>query len=158
MDGVRYCVLAALLISPPSFAARSVPIELIHIGTDAAGVALAAELRQAIRGFESARTAHTDDTEGREPYSLRLANAMSRPHIRLQLLTTSLSEPAPYTAASVNLTFDSAEMPLGGAFMGGMFETCNADEVAACARRIVVKVNTALSWLRDKWPELWATL
>jgi len=58
----------------------------------------------------------------------------------------------------VNVIYDSPDMPLGGAYIRGMVETCGRDDAAGCAERILLKANTTINWLRENWPSLWRTL
>ena len=157
MGVVRYCVLLlALLLSIPCFAQRKVALETILTGDDPAGMSLVAALREAVRLFESPPAQGGNNPEAREPYGMRLMSGVSRPRIRLQLQTAAL--PDHYTAVAVNITYDSSDTPLQGAFIRSMFETCSETEHAACAQRILLKATPALDWLRDNWPSLWRTL
>jgi hypothetical protein len=155
MRSAGYCVLVALLISAPCFAQRKVALEINHVGNDPAGQSLVADLRELIRGYVS--PAVPPGGHDVERYGMRLTSGLSRPRIRLQLLTSEM-QPGPYTAMVINVTYDSTEMPLGGAFIGGMFETCGQNEAAACAQRILLRISTAMDWLRESWPSLWKTL
>jgi hypothetical protein len=157
MHSVRYCVLAALLIPAYCFAQRQVALEINHTGTDPGGVALVAELREAIRVFERLPASQASGSQTVEPYGLRLTGGVTRPRIKLQLLTSEL-QPGPRTAAVISLTYNSDDMPLAGAFIRSTFEACGPDERAACAKRILLKAAAAVDWLRDNWPALWQTL
>jgi hypothetical protein len=157
MRCIRYCVLIAVLISSPCFAQRKVALEISHIGNDPGGVTLVAELREAIPLFESLPDAQANKVETVERYGIRLTSGVSSPRIKLQLLTSAIESGA-HTAVAINVTYDSFDMPLGGAFIRGMFETCGRDESAACAKRILLKTATAVDWFRDNWPSLWRTL
>jgi hypothetical protein len=156
MRSAGYCVLVALLMSAPCFAQRKVALEMNHVGNDPAGQSLVADLRELIRGYVSPAVP-SGDADAVERYGMRLTSGLSRPRIRLQLLTSEI-QPGPYTAIVINVTYDSADMPLGGAFMGGMLEMCAQNERSACAKRILLKISTAMDWLRESWPSLWKTL
>ena len=157
MTFLRCFCLIALLASAPSFAQRKVALEVTHVGNDVAGHLLAAELRDAVRKSEGPLVAPPANGAHIERYGMRLTSELARPRIRLQLLTTSI-EPGPYTAVAVNVVYDSPDMPLGGAFVRGMLETCKRDELGACASRILARARTTMDWLRDQWPSLWKTL
>jgi hypothetical protein len=156
MRSAGYCVLATLLMSAPCLAQRQVALEINHVGTDPAGQSLVADLRELIRGYVSPAIP-SGDGDAVERYGIRLTSGLSRPRIRLQLLTSEI-QAGPYTAIVINVTYDSTHMPLGGAFIGGMLETCGQNEGAACAKRILLKISTAMDWLRESWPSLWKTL
>ncbi|MGZ5259627.1 MAG: hypothetical protein ACXWC0_18580 [Burkholderiales bacterium] len=145
------------MISLPCFAQRKVALEISHVGNDPGGVTVVAELREALRLFESPPEAQANKVEAVERYGIRLTSGVSSPRIKLQLLTTAMESGA-QTAVAINVTYDSLEMPLGGAFIRGMFETCGRNETAACAKRILLKTATAVDWFRDNWPSLWRTL
>jgi hypothetical protein len=157
MRCIRYCVLIALLISPPCLAQRKVALEISHVGNDPGGGTVVAELREALRLFESPPEAQPNKVEAVERYGIRLTSGVSSPRIKLQLLTTAMESGA-QTAVAINVTYDSLEMPLAGAFIRGMFEMCGRDETSACAKRILLKTATAVDWFRDNWPSLWRTL
>jgi hypothetical protein len=156
MRSAGYCVLVALLMSAPCFAQHKVALEINHVGNDPAGQALVADLRELFRDYVSPAIPSRDGAAV-ERYGIRLTSGVSRPRIRLQVLTREV-KPGPYTAIVINVTYDSADMPLAGGLVGGMFETCARNEGAACAKRILLKTGTALDWLRESWPSLWKTL
>lgn len=157
MTFFRCCFLIALLASAPSFAQRKVALEVTHVGNDVAGHLLAAEVRDAVRKSDGPLVPPAANGAHIEHYGMRLTSELARPRIRLQLLTASI-ESAPYTAVSVNVVYDSPDMPLGGAFVRGMLETCKRDELTACAVRILARARTTMDWLREQWPSLWRTL
>ena len=158
MDSLRCLLLIGLLLSAPCFAQRKIALEVTHIGQDAGGQLLVAELRDAVRKSNGPIVPPSaSDAVNIERYGMRLTSELSRPRIRLQLLTTEV-EPGAYTAISINVVYDSPDMPLGGAFVRGMVDTCKRNEAAACATRILARATTTMDWLRDNWPSLWRTL
>ena len=157
MTSLRCFCLIALLASAPTFAQRKVALEVTHVGTDVAGHLLAAELRDAVRKSDGPLVAPAANGAHIEHYGMRLTSELARPRIRLQLLTAAI-ESGPYTAVAVNVVYHSPDMPLGGAFVRGMLDTCKRDELSACAMRILARTRATMDWLRDQWPSLWKTL
>ena len=155
MRSVRYWALIAVLVSTPCLAQRRIALEISHAGSDKNASALLAELREAVRSFESPESAEATATA--ERYAMRLTNNASRARIKLQLLTAEM-QPAGATAVAVTVIYDAPHMALGGAVIRGMLETCSPGETAACAKRILTKSSAAVDWLRDNWPALWNTL
>lgn len=157
MLSLRYWFVAGLVISAPAFGQRQIAIEITHRGNDPAGQLLVAEMRQTIRVSEGALVSPSRRSEGAEDYHVRLTSELSRPRIRLQLLTAA-AESTASSAVFVSVVYDSPDMALSGAFIRSMVETCAPDDTASCARRILEKASTSMDWLRDNWPSLWKTL
>lgn len=152
------CLLLLLLVLPSiGFAQKKIPLEVTHIGEDSAGRMLVTALREVIRTTAGQLVPPEGKQSTLESYGMRLTGELARPRIKLQLITTDV-EPGSRTAISVNVIYDSPDMPLGGAYIRGMVETCGRDEAAGCAKRIFLKTNTSIDWLRENWPSLWKTL
>lgn len=149
------CVLLALLVMPFAAVGQTrIPLEITHIGDDAAGRTVVQALREAIRTFDMLATPL--QLEARDAFGMRLTTQLARPRIKLQLVTSELD--ASRTAIAVSVIYDSPDMPLGGAFIRSAVETCKAEEGSACASRILARAHAAIGWLRENWPSLWKTL
>ncbi|MEN3355341.1 MAG: hypothetical protein V7640_3499, partial [Betaproteobacteria bacterium] len=92
------------------------------------------------------------------PDGLRLTTELARPRIRLQLVGPSTGTTGPQTPIAVNIVYDSADMPLGGAYIRSILELCGVGDAGLCATRILGATNRSIEWLRQNWPSLWKTL
>lgn len=157
MRTLDYCLLASVLTASPSFAQRTVPVEITHLQHDIAARSVAAQLREAIHGPRDAAPSSEGRIDEDKRYALRVTTEHSRPRMRLQLMTADIVASAS-TAVFVSLVYDSPHMPLAGAFVSSMVETCPRDDAAQCVRGILLRTVAATDWLRDSWPALWKTL
>jgi hypothetical protein len=83
---------------------------------------------------------------------------LGRPRIRLQLVGPTTAPPGSEAPIAVNIVYDSADVPLGGAYIRSVVEMCGLDNATSCAARILAATNRSLEWLRQNWPSLWKTL
>jgi hypothetical protein len=155
---MRYILLALILTSSASFAQKRIPVEVAQAGDDPVGNMVAEELRTAIRSASGA-LAMPDLLEAIEhSQGLRLTMELARPRIRLQLVSPRASATGSETPIAVNIVYDSADMPLGGAYIRSVIEMCGVDSARSCAARILGTTQRSLEWLRQNWPSLWKTL
>ena len=157
MRALEYCLLASVLTSAPSFAQRSVPVEITYAQHDIAARAVAAQLREAINRSRDVAPPAGGHVGGDRGYELRVTMEPSRPHIRLQLMTAEI-EAIASTAVFASLVYDSPHMPLRGAFVSSMVETGPRIDATQCVPSILQRTVAATDWLRDRWPGLWQTL
>src|SRR6185503_17942938 len=147
MRALRWLLILFFVLPAVCSAQKKIPLEVTHIGEDPAGQALVSALRDAVRTSGGALVPPEGKQLTLESYGMRLTGELARPRIKLQLITAEI-ETAGRTAVSVNVIYDSPDMPLGGAFIRGMVETCGRDDGANCARRILVKATSTMEWLR----------
>jgi hypothetical protein len=159
MNTLRCLLLVTLSIPVMCCAQKKIPVEVTHTGDDRMGQLVLNELREAIRTFNGPiglpeAGGHTVDA-----YGMRVTTELSRPRIKLQLASPDGETSANgSTPVFVTVLYDSASMPLGGAFIKGILVSCGRDQAAGCARQILAKANTSIEWLREHWPSLWKTL
>jgi hypothetical protein len=158
MNASRYVVLALLLVHGTCIAQKKIPVEVAHIGEDAVGYLVAQELRAAIRGAQGTLVVPQSLEASEHPDGLRLTMELARPRIRLQLLGPSTGQAGPETPIAVNIVYDSADMPLGGAYIRSVIEMCGVADARVCAARILAAANRSIEWLRQNWPSVWKTL
>ena len=157
MTCLRYVFLSLLLLHGACFAQKKIPVEVAHTGDDPVGLTVAQELRAAIRTAQSA-LASPEALEAAEHDGLRLTVELARPRIRLQLVGASGNVERAQSPVAVNIVYDSADMPLGGAYIRTLVEMCGIDDAQSCAARILSATRRSLDWLRQNWPSLWKTL
>ena len=158
MNALRYVMLFLLLVSGTCIAQKKIPVEVAHVGEDAVGHLVAQELRAAIRGAQGALVIPQSLEASEHPDGLRLTMELARPRIRLQLVGPSSGTTGPETPIAVNIVYDSADMPLGGAYIRSLLEVCGVADARVCATRILAATNRSMDWLRQNWPSLWKTL
>jgi len=154
----RYVLLALLIAHGVCFAQKRIPVEVAQAGDDPVGYLVAQELRATIRSSVGALVAPQSLEASAHPDGLRLTMELARPRIRLQLVGAHADPASIATPIAVNIVYDSADMPLGGAFIRSMVEICAPDTAQSCAARILAATNRSLEWLRQNWPSLWKTL
>jgi hypothetical protein len=158
MRALRYLVLYVLLLQGGiCFAQKKIPIEVAHVGNDSVGYTVAEELRAAIRAAQGVLVMPQSLEASDYPAGLRLTMELGRPRIRLQLLGPNTAPPGSETPIAVNIVYDSADIPLGGAYIRSIVEMCGMDNASSCAARILAATNRSLDWLRQNWPSLWKT-
>jgi len=156
MQALRIALVVALLVPALSFAQKKVPVEVSLSGEGSVASSVARDLREAIRAFGGPMALPEGSGGSSEAYGMRVTTELAKPRIRLQL--TSMDGAAAGDAAiAVTVLYDSAMMPLGGAYIRSILVTCGAD-TAACAKQILVKANGSIEWLREHWPSIWNTL
>jgi hypothetical protein len=158
MSTLRYLLMCLLLAHGTCFAQKRIPVEVAQAGDDPVGHLVAQELRTAIRAAHSALAMPDLLEASAHPDGLRLTMELGRPRIRLQLVSAQTGSSGADTAIAVNIMYDSADMPLGGAFIRSMIEVCGIENARACAVRILGTTNRSIEWLRQNWPSLWKTL
>src|SRR4051794_3985342 len=98
---IRHLIVLSVLFFPAvSFAQTRVPIEITHAGDDAGGHALVQAVREAIQGFQ-ATLKSPDKLDVSDAYGMRLTTQLSRPRIKLQLVTGN-ADSAGRTAVAVS--------------------------------------------------------
>lgn len=154
------CLFLITLLAPAICCAQKrIPVEVTHVGEDRMGELVMSELRDAIRASMGVLAFPESPAPTMDAYGMRITNELSRPRIKLQLTTGADAGSASGDAAiAVHVIYDSASMPLGGAFIKGMLVTCRRDNAAACAKQILGRANGSIEWLRERWPSLWKTL
>jgi len=157
MHASRYVLLALLLVNGTCIAQKKIAVEVAHIGEDAVGRLVAQELRAAIRA-QGALVVPQSLESSEHPDGLRLTMELARPRIRLQLIGPSTGQAGPETPIAVNIVYDSADMPLGGAYIRSVLEICGVADARVCATRILAAANRSIEWLRQNWPSVWKTL
>lgn len=159
MHTLRCLLLVTLLAPAICCAQKKIPVEVTHIGDDRMGELVMSELRDAIRAYRGVLAFPDSHAPTLDAYGMRITSELSRPRIKLQLTTGGDAGNASGDAAiAVAVLYDSASMPLGGAFIKGMLVTCGRDNAAACAKQILGRANVSMEWLREHWPSLWKTL
>ncbi|MGZ5092482.1 MAG: hypothetical protein ACXWCY_00735 [Burkholderiales bacterium] len=159
MSALRYLVLYLLFLQGGiCFAQKRIPVEVAHVGNDSVGYTVAEELRVAIRAAQGALVMPQSLEASDYPAGLRLTMELGRPRIRLQLVGPSTAPPGSEAPIAVNIVYDSADIPLGGAYIRSVVEMCGLDNAGSCAARILAATNRSLEWLRQNWPSLWKTL
>lgn len=159
MYTLRWLLLITLLVPAICCAQKKIPVEVTHIGEDRMGELVMSELRDAIRATRGVLAFPDSHAPTLDAYGMRITSELSRPRIKLQLTTGGDAGNASGDAAiAVAVLYDSASMPLGGAFIKGMLVTCGRDNAAACAKQILGRANGSIEWLREHWPSLWKTL
>ena len=159
MSAVRYVVLYILLLQGGlCFAQKRIPVEVAHFGNDSVGYIVAEELRAAIRAAQGVLVMPQSLEASDYPGGLRLTMELGRPRIRLQLVSSTTATPGSEAPIAVNIVYDSADVPLGGAYIRSLVEMCGLDNAGSCAARILAATNRSLEWLRQNWPSLWKTL
>lgn len=159
MYTLRCLLLITLLVPAICCAQKKIPVEVTHIGDDRMGELVMSELRDAIRAYRGVLAFPDSQAPTLDAYGMRITSELSRPRIKLQLTTGGDAANASSDAAiAVAVLYDSASMPLGGAFIKGMLVTCGRDNAAACAKQILGRANGSIEWLREHWPSLWKTL
>jgi hypothetical protein len=159
MHTLRCLLLIALLAPAICCAQKKIPVEVSHIGEDMMGELVMGELREAIRAHKGVLAFPDGGAPTIEAYGMRITSELSRPRIKLQLTTgTAAGDASGDAAIAVAVLYDSASMPLGGAFIKGMLVTCGRDNAPGCARQILGRANGSMEWLREHWPSLWKTL
>ena len=156
MHALPYALLITFVFAAPCFAQRQIAVEISQAGTQPAATALAAELRREIRSQRHSSGGKPGAT-AQEQYIFIPTSELTRPHLRLQLLTVDVAAGGE-AAVFVSVLYDSPGMPLGGAFVRSTGHTCSLDDIAACAKRILVQTHATVDWFRDRWPSLWNTL
>jgi uncharacterized iron-regulated membrane protein len=158
MNAWRYLFLSLLLVHGTCIAQKKIPVEVAQVGEDAVGHLVAQELRAAIRAAHGGLVAPQSLEASEHPDGLRLTTELARPRIRLQLVGPSTGTTGPQTPIAVNIVYDSADMPLGGAYIRSILEICGVADAGLCAARILGTTNRSIEWLRQNWPSLWKTL
>lgn len=159
MHALRSLILITLLAPAICCAQKKIPVEVTHVGEDRMGALVMSELRDAIRAHRGVLAFPEGPEPTMDAYGMRITHELSRPRIKLQLTTGADAGSASSDAAiAVHVIYDSATMPLGGAFIKGMLVTCGRDNAAACATQILGRANGSIEWLRERWPSLWKTL
>jgi hypothetical protein len=159
MNALRYLVLCVVLLQAGMcFAQKKIPVEVAHAGNDSVGYTVAEELRAAIRAAQGTLVMPQALETSDYPAGLRLSMELGRPRIRLQLLGANTEPAGSETPIAVNIVYDSADVPLGGAYIRSVVEMCGIDNASACATRILAATNRSVEWLRQNWPSLWKTL
>jgi hypothetical protein len=158
MNALQCLLLAVLLINGTCIAQKKIPVEVAHIGEDAVGHLVAQELRASIRAAQGALVVPQPLEASEHPDGLRLTMELARPRIRLQLVGPSTANVGPETPIAVNIMYDSADVPLGGAYIRSVLEICGVADARLCAARILAATNRSIEWLRQNWPSLWRTL
>jgi hypothetical protein len=159
MQTLRCLLLVTLLVPAISYAQKMIPVEVTHTGDDRTGQLVMNELREAIRSFQGPIALPEAQGQTIDAYGMRVTTELSRPRIKLQLTTAEGETNASgSTPIFVTVLYDSASMPLGGAFIKGILVNCGRDNAAACARQILGKASGSIEWLREHWPSLWKTL
>jgi hypothetical protein len=159
MNAFRYLVLYVLLLQAGiCFAQKKIPVEVAHAGNDSVGYTVAEELRAAIRAAQGALVMPQALEASDYPAGLRLTMELGRPRIRLQLVGANTVPPGSETPIAVNIVYDSADVPLGGAYIRTVVEMCGINNASSCAARILAATNRCVEWLRENWPSLWKTL
>ena len=159
MCALRYLLLISLLVPAICCAQKTIPVEVTHVGEDRMGELVKSELSDAIRRSRGVLAFPDTHAPTLDAYGMRITSELSRPRIKLQLTTGDDAVNASSEAAiAVNVIYDSASMPLGGAFIKAMLIQCRRDNAAACAKQILGRANGSVEWLRQHWPSLWNTL
>ena len=144
--------------SGSAFAQKRIPVEVAQAGDDPVGHLGAQELRATLRSSDGALVAPQSLEASAHPDGLRLTMELARPRIRPQLVGTHPDVASMATPIAVNIVYDSAGMPLSGAFIRSVVEICAPETAQSCAARILAATNLSLEWLRQNWPSLWKTL
>lgn len=158
MNAWRFILLSLFLYNSACFAQKKIPVEVAHVGEDSVGYIVAQELRDAIRGSQGILVMPEPQEAIAHSYGLWLTVELGRPRIKLQLVTPKASSPGRDTPIAVNIVYDSADMPLGGAFIRSVVEVCGEENARSCASRILETANRSVEWLRQNWPSVWKTL
>lgn len=159
MHTVRCLFVFALLVPAVCCAQQKIPVEVTHVGDDRMGELVMGELRSAIRASRGVLAFPESQAPTLDAYGMRVTSELSRPRIKLQLATGSdPGNTSREAAIAVTVLYDSASMPLGGAFIRSMLVTCGRDDAAGCARQILGRAHGSMEWLRVHWPSLWKTL
>lgn len=154
----RYVILSLLVVHGACFAQKRIPVEVAHTGNDPVGIIVAQELRAALRAAQTPLVSPESAEATEHPAGLRLTMELARPRIRLQLVGAAARSDAPQSPIAVNIVYESADMPLGGAYIRSIVEMCGIDDAQSCATRILGVTSRSLDWLRHNWPSLWKTL
>jgi hypothetical protein len=158
MTALPYLLLSLLLVHGTCIAQKKIPVEVAHVGEDAVGHLVAHELRAAIRAAHGGLVVPDLLEASEHPDGLRLTMELARPRIRLQVVGPNASHTGPQTPIAVNIVYDSADMPLGGAYIRSMLEMCGVADAGVCAARILAATSRSIDWMRQNWPSLWKTL
>ena len=155
MKALRIVLMAALLVPPLCFAQKKIPIEVSFAGDGGVTPNVARELREAIRAFNGPLVLPHGSAASSEAFGMRVTTELAKPRIRLQLAGTEAA--GGVNAIAVTVLYDSAMVPLGGAYIRSILVTCGAD-AAACAKDILTQAHGSMTWLRERWPSIWNTL
>lgn len=120
------------------------PISVDHSGEDQVGQRYAFELKEAIRGSQG----------------MNLVQADVMPQIRVVVVTIddSMQNKGYASAIATTILYDSTEVPLGGAHLTTLVQTCGRDVVNTCARSLLAAIDAQVTRLRTRSPRLWNTL
>jgi len=150
MKALRLVLLLLLVVPSLSFgqAAKKIPVAVFHNGDDSIGQSIAVALKEAIRASQSFVLVEHD------PVS---------PTPRIVVHLTSFDIPVDTikdlgSAVSSVFVYDSAAIPIRGAFIAAVILTCGRDRIEDCARIILPDIATAVELLRTGWPALWKSL
>lgn len=97
----------------------------------------------------------------RASQSMRLLlDTGTTPRIRVDIVSVDVtSGNSGYgSAIGVSYLYDSNDVPLNGAFITSSTHTCTSPNAIDCARRLLVRIDSAIDRVRTKWPSLWSEL
>lgn len=134
--------LLMIIASGRSFAQSVIPVflETTVEEADSAGLQLVYEIKEAIRRSSGFRL---------------VEDVQKWPYIRYSLVTLKGNN---QTVVSHTFTYDSVEIPLGGAHIVSSVQFCGNSVVQGCARTIMGHLDEAVNQLKRKAPKLWQAL
>lgn len=142
----RPMLLLILMATPPltALAQGKVPVFLATTvdADDQVGRQIVFELKEAIRGSQG---------------FLLEEEPTAWPYLKVFLVTLK-TRPSRGTAISYSLLYDHTSMPLNGAFITSVVQTCGPSEVVSCARTALGQIDQAIEDLQRSNPEFRRTL
>ena len=140
--------LVALAALAPSVAAaqdKIIPVEVSHTGKDPVGQNIVSHLKEKIRATRR----------------LKLVQGVDAPRMKMVLTSVTSGDsrdPEASSALATAFVYDDPTVPIDGALILTHVYDCGRDRAESCAQRLLSILDRQISYLQEKWPNLYKKL